>query len=162
MACKVKACQTKYMFLYLSVYLVSCFMAKSREETINTQVSVSCFPRESQWKPRVPLLSLRLAIFIIVSLPSFYRWLQDPMPTAPCSADSLDEQEPLSPDSSMSTTCWYVPQCGVCTGKLCWLALQEGLMKITLTQFNKKVNKEIFWKWANIWLQSCVSVNKPS
>lgn len=73
-------------------------MAESREKTINTQVSVSYFPRERQWKPRVLLLSLRLPIFIIVSLLSFYRWLQGKMPTAPCSADSLDEQEPLSPD----------------------------------------------------------------
>lgn len=28
-------------------------------------------------------------------------------------------------------------------------------MKITLAPFNKKVNKEIFWKLANIWHQSC-------
>lgn len=39
-------------------------MAQSRKETINTQVSVNYFPRESQWKLRVPLLSLRLAIFV--------------------------------------------------------------------------------------------------
>ena len=67
-------------------------MAQSREETINTQVSVNYFPRESRWKPRVPLLSLRLAIFITDSLLSFYRWLQDPLFAALCSVDSLRER----------------------------------------------------------------------
>lgn len=87
-------------------------MAQSREETINTQVSVNYFPRESRWKPRVLLLSLRLAIFIIDSLLSFYRWLQDPLPAALCSADNLREQHAqMSRDVSPRLCCFCPHPC---------------------------------------------------
>lgn len=69
-------------------------MAQSRQETINTEVSVNYFPRESQWKLRVPLLSLNLAIFIIDSLLSFYTRLPVPAPADLHSADSPREWHP--------------------------------------------------------------------
>lgn len=53
---------------------------------------VKYFPREGWCKLNVPLLSLRLRIFIKDSLLSFCRCLQDPLPAALCPADSLEEE----------------------------------------------------------------------
>lgn len=84
------------MFLYLSLCLVFILFYGPVKKGNNKYASVcELLCQKSQWKQKVPLLTLRPAIFIIDSLLSFCRELQDPLPTALCSADSLRDWHAL-------------------------------------------------------------------
>lgn len=73
-------------------------MAQTREETINTQVSVNYLPRESWWKLIVLPLSLRLEVLIVDSFLSFCMWLEDTGDTRHEERErSLHNQTPASP-----------------------------------------------------------------